>query len=159
MFTSMNDDGFEAILQGISYTARLDDLSIAGNNIGNGGVKCLAAALADDEKSPCFKNLTKLDLRENNISSHGIIALVNELVKLDNENVMALEEIELSGNKIGMQGFNALKAYALNSTSVTTVDMRFNAINWTSQQDQNDIMNEWVAAGKARENLRFFNAE
>merc|ERR1712097_61274 len=113
----------DTILQGMSYTARLDDLSIAGNNIGNGGVKSLAAALADDEKSPCFRNLTRLDLRENDISSDGII----ELVKLDNEDVMALEEIELSGNMIGMEGFDALKAYALNSTSVTTVDIRFNA--------------------------------
>ena len=84
---------------------------------------------------------------------------MNELVKLDNENVMALEEIELSGNKIGMQGFNALKAYVLNSTSVTTFDIRFNAIQWISKQDQNDFMNEWVAAGKARENLRCFDAE
>merc|ERR1711998_707043 len=106
MFTNMNEEGFDAILQGMSYTARLDDLSIAGNNIGNGGVKSLAAALADDEMSPCFRNLTRLDLRENDISSDGVIAL---------------EEIELSGNMIGMEGFDALKAYALNSTSVTTV--------------------------------------
>ena len=157
MFINMNEEGFDAILQGMSYTARLDDLSIAGNNIGNGGVKSLAAALADDEKSPCFRNLTRLDLRENDISSDGIIALVNELVKLDNEDVMALEEIELSGNMIGMEGFDALKAYALNSTSVTTVDIRFNA--HISKEAKNDFINEWVAAGKVRENLRCFDTE
>ena len=74
----------------IIYECPLKVLNLAGNNIDDAGVKCLASVI------PKCNNLISLDLSWNNIRKDGAVALFNSV-----NGKTALENLDIGYNALG----------------------------------------------------------
>ncbi|EOD05047.1 hypothetical protein EMIHUDRAFT_250346 [Emiliania huxleyi CCMP1516] len=84
-------------------TPLLEELDLAGNQIGDDGLKALAAALGREGSAP---RLQELDLTSNQIGDDGLMSLA---AALSNDGVVPrLANLILDGNRFGNEGLKAL---------------------------------------------------
>ena len=125
-WNAISSQGIEYLSESLKYCHQLVELNVCGTGIDSHGIVLLSESLQ------CCSRLVKLDISENYISTQGMLSLANTLVKYCNNlqelnlsfntitsdgvpaivyvmtNCCRLKELQLSGNKIGIEGAASL---------------------------------------------------
>ncbi|XP_068618192.1 tonsoku-like protein [Battus philenor] len=120
------------LFQALTHQTHITAIMIANNNLGDDGFKHLSNAMCT------MKYLSHLDISFNNITKEGINILLKEFEKPMRSICQALDELILSGNPIGDQGFKyiikitqyiKLKVLKLNDCKIGENSMSDNNLN------------------------------
>ncbi|CAK1586392.1 unnamed protein product [Parnassius mnemosyne] len=110
------------LFRALTHQTHITAIMVANNNLGDDGMKYLTDTICT------MKHLSHLDVSYNNITNDGMKILLNIFEKSTRPICQALEELILSGNPIGDEGFKCiikitqyikLKTLKLNSCRIT----------------------------------------
>lgn len=119
---TLSSSQIRPLFRALTHQTHITALMISNNNINDAGVKYLTECMCT------MKHLTHIDISRNNITGEGINALLNMFEKSNRLPCQALEEIDISYNRIGDNGFKniiklcqyvRLKVLKLNSCNIT----------------------------------------
>ncbi len=102
----------------VANDPQLTTLSLRGKNIGDDGVRALAAALGENN------TLTSLDLELCNITDEGARVLAGVF-----ETNATLTSVDLANNSIGDPGAHAIAAALHKNTTLTSINLESNNID------------------------------
>ena len=163
---AISDSGSAAIGNALKSNRNLTHLYLTNNEIGDRGVEALAKALQSEstftqsnplQQSPvddsgvaelhfalvkathcsCGTQVTRLDLRWNNISCSGAIALADAL--LSN---CTLERLDLSTNEIACSGAEALANALQSNQTLSHLNLRANKIGDSGATELGETLNK-----------------
>ncbi|XP_072947183.1 tonsoku-like protein isoform X2 [Epargyreus clarus] len=135
------------LFRALTHQTHITAILVSNNNIGDDSMKYLTECMCT------IKHITQLDLSKNNITADGVKMLANVFEKATRPICQSLEEIDLSGNCITVEGFKhvmklslhiKLKVLRLNDCGITnsvTVDadkLQFKTLE-TIDLSNNDI--------------------
>ncbi|DBA99337.1 TPA: RNA-DNA hybrid ribonuclease [Trebouxia sp. C0006] len=128
--TGIGDEGLSRLAQALPHASQLTYLDVSACSIGDEGVSDLADAISDpfhgiadkamlNEEfhgaAPTPAHLQVLKLRDNKISDCGVKELGEAI-----QQSSSLQDLDLAGNQVGIQGLNCLSASTLKHPSPST---------------------------------------